>query len=51
MATAVKQISPNCKVIGVEPQHCASWSAAIESGEPVSVNAAATLAMFMATVG
>ena len=53
IATAVKQINPNCKVIGVEPKRCASWTAALKAGEPVSVAASATLAdgLAVTTVG
>jgi threonine dehydratase len=53
VATAVKQINPNCLVIGVEPSRCASWTAALEAGAPVSVEANATLAdgLAVTTVG
>lgn len=53
VATAVKQINPNCKVIGVEPERCASWEAAVAAGSPASVEATATLAdgLAVTTVG
>ncbi len=53
VATAVKQVQPNCKVIGIEPERCASWSAAMKAGTPVSVNSEATLAdgLAVTTVG
>ena len=53
VAMAVKQINPSCKVIGVEPIRCPSWTAALKAGEPVAVDAYGTLADGLAvnTVG
>jgi threonine dehydratase len=53
VALAVKSIHPNCQVIGVEPERCASWSAAVKAGKPVPVNSLATLAdgLAVTTVG
>ena len=53
VAMAVKNLNPNCKVIGVEPKRCASWTAALKAGKPVSVPAAGTLAdgLAVTTVG
>jgi threonine dehydratase len=53
VAMAVKNLNPNCKVIGVEPDMCASWTAAIKAGKPVGVPAQGTLAdgLAVTTVG
>ena len=44
LALAVKETKPSVRVIGVEPAHCASFTAALAAGEPVRVNAKPTLA-------
>jgi threonine dehydratase len=53
VATAVKNLNPKCKVIGVEPKRCASWTAALDAGRPVGVAASGTLAdgLAVTTVG
>ena len=53
VALAVKSINSKCQVIGVEPERCASWSAAVKAGKPVPVNSLATLAdgLAVTTVG
>lgn len=43
-ALALKTLKPGVKVIGAEPATCASLTAALEAGKPVTVNAGATLA-------
>ncbi len=37
VAAAVKSLSPETKVIGVEPEGAASFAAALEAGEPVDI--------------
>lgn len=44
VSCAVKTLKPECKVIGVEPEYCASYTAAIKAGKPVSVPVKNTLA-------
>lgn len=41
VSCAVKTLKPGkgCKVIGVEPEHCASYTAALQSGHPVDISA------------
>ena len=53
IALAVKQLRPSIKVIGVEPERCASMTLALEAGEPVKAPTTATLADGLAvpTVG
>ena len=36
VALAIKTLSPQTKVIGVEPAHCASFTAALQAGQPVA---------------
>jgi threonine dehydratase len=53
VALAVKTLSPRTRVIGVEPNFCASYSAALAHGEPTPVAVRSTLADGLAvpTVG
>lgn len=53
IALAVKQLKPGIKVIGVEPDRCASMTLALAAGEPVKAPTTATLADGLAvpTVG
>lgn len=53
VALAIKQLKPNCLVIGVEPERCASMSMALAAGMPVKAPTMATLADGLAvpTVG
>ncbi|KAK2185848.1 hypothetical protein NP493_221g02035 [Ridgeia piscesae] len=44
VALAVKSLRPNVKIIGVESEKCASFTASLESGKPVYVRAMSTLA-------
>ena len=44
LALAVKETKPSVRVIGVEPAHCASFTAALAAGQPVRVSAKPTLA-------
>ncbi|GAB9462872.1 Threonine ammonia-lyase [Globisporangium polare] len=44
IALAVKTLAPNVKVIGVEPELCASFTGALEAGHPVNVPTSPTLA-------
>lgn len=44
VALAVKSLKPHVQVIGVEPSHAASLTAALKAGRPVSVPVTATLA-------
>jgi len=44
VSLAVKTLRPGCEVIGVEPEFCASYAAAIAAGKPVNGFKAATLA-------
>ncbi|CAH1774898.1 unnamed protein product [Owenia fusiformis] len=43
-ALALKNLQPNITIIGVESEKCASFTASLEAGKPVYVNAASTLA-------
>jgi threonine dehydratase len=40
MATAVKALSPGCRVVGVEPELAASFTEALAAGGPVPIRAA-----------
>lgn len=53
VSCAVKTLKPECKVIGVEPEFCASYTAALKAGRPVPVPVKNTLADGLAvpTVG
>ena len=53
MSLAIKTLLPDCKVIGVEPQHCRSFEAALKHGQPVKADVKPTLADGLAvpTVG
>ena len=44
VGTVVKALKPNARVIGVEPDHAACFSAALAAGKPVSVSLSPTLA-------
>ncbi|RYD84793.1 MAG: threonine/serine dehydratase, partial [Verrucomicrobiaceae bacterium] len=44
IATAVKALRPEVRIIGVESNHTASYAAALRSGHPVTVRSKATLA-------
>ncbi|HEY4375312.1 MAG TPA: threonine ammonia-lyase [Burkholderiales bacterium] len=44
VARVVKSLQPEIKVIGVEPEHAACFSAALAAGEPVDVEVKPTLA-------
>ena len=44
VACAVKTLKPDVKVYGVEPEFCASYSAALKAGKPVSTSVTPTLA-------
>ncbi|OQR82897.1 threonine dehydratase catabolic [Achlya hypogyna] len=44
IALAVKTLNPNIKVIGVEPENCASFSQALLAGKPVDTPTLPTLA-------
>ena len=53
IATAVKAMRPDVKIIGVESERCASFSAALQAGKPVPVANGPTIADGLAvpTVG
>eukprot|EP00536_Pseudo-nitzschia_multiseries_P004710 jgi/Psemu1/237879/estExt_Genewise1.C_800003 len=45
VSCAIKTLKPNnCAVIGVEPERCASYTAALKAGVPVDITASTTLA-------
>lgn len=44
IATAIRHLKPNVTIIGVEPEYCASFSAAIRNGGPVKIESRPTLA-------
>jgi threonine dehydratase len=44
MATAIRQLRPGVTIIGVEPERCASFTAAIKAGGPTAVDPRPTLA-------
>mmetsp|Transcript_53453 Transcript_53453/g.78244 ORF Transcript_53453/g.78244 Transcript_53453/m.78244 type:complete len:580 (+) Transcript_53453:69-1808(+) len=43
MALAIKTLRPNCMIIGVEPEYCASYTRALAAGKPVAVTVMPTL--------
>lgn len=44
VALAIKTLRPECLVIGVEPTHVASLTAALEADEPVRIDPGPTIA-------
>ncbi|MGZ8940319.1 MAG: threonine/serine dehydratase, partial [Limisphaerales bacterium] len=44
VATALRHLKPNVMIIGVEPERCASFTAAVKAGGPVQVDSKATVA-------
>ena len=44
VALAIRQLRPNVLIIGVEPERCASFTAAIKAGGPVEVEGRPTVA-------
>lgn len=44
VSCAIKTLKPECQVIGVEPEFCASYTAALKAGRPVPVPVTPTLA-------
>jgi threonine dehydratase len=44
VGNAVKALRPQAKIIGVEPDRCASFQAALAAGQPVAIEAAPTIA-------
>ncbi|MEY2465968.1 MAG: threonine dehydratase [Verrucomicrobiota bacterium] len=44
LALALKTLNPNIQIIGVEPEHAASFTAAVAAGEPVDCKISPTLA-------
>jgi threonine dehydratase len=44
IALAVKHLAPKVRIVGVEPERCASYMAALAAGKPVKVASTATLA-------
>jgi threonine dehydratase len=44
VSLAVKSLRPDVKVIGVEPENAASYSAALQQGQPVTIDIKPTLA-------
>jgi threonine dehydratase len=44
VSCAIKTLKPECQVIGVEPEFCASYLAALKAGRPVPVPVTPTLA-------
>lgn len=44
VACAIKSLKPECQVIGVEPEFCASFAAALKAGKPVPTQVTPTLA-------
>ena len=44
VATALRHLKPNVMIIGVEPDRCASFTAAVKGGGPVQVEAKPTVA-------
>ncbi len=44
IAIALKHLKPQVRIIGVEPERAASWTAAVRAGEPVVVELKPTLA-------
>jgi len=44
VSCAIKTLKPGCMVIGVEPENCASYTAALKAGKPVAAPVQNTLA-------
>jgi threonine dehydratase len=44
ISCAIKTLKPDCRVIGVEPAFCASYTAALKAGRPVPAPVTPTLA-------
>lgn len=44
VATAIRHLKPNVMIIGVEPDRCASFTAAVKNGSPVQTESRPTLA-------
>jgi threonine dehydratase len=44
VAVVIRQLKPDVMIIGVEPERCASFSAAIKNGGPVEIDTKPTLA-------
>lgn len=44
IATAIRALRPDCRIIGVQAAACPSYSASLEAGHPVIVEAAPTMA-------
>ena len=44
IATAIRHLKPNVMIIGVEPERCASFTAAVKAGGPAQVDARPTVA-------
>mmetsp|Transcript_6648 Transcript_6648/g.11987 ORF Transcript_6648/g.11987 Transcript_6648/m.11987 type:complete len:487 (-) Transcript_6648:315-1775(-) len=44
VSCAIKTLKPECKVYGVEPEFCASFTAALKAGKPVPTETTPTLA-------
>jgi threonine dehydratase len=44
VSLAIKTLKPECKVIGVEPDHCRSYEMALKHGQPVKADVSPTLA-------
>ena len=44
VATAIRHLKPNVIIIGVEPERCASFTAAVKAGGPAQVEARPTVA-------
>ncbi|CAJ0566412.1 unnamed protein product, partial [Mesorhabditis spiculigera] len=53
VAVAIKTLKPECHIIGIETETCASFTAAIKEGRPIAVETSSTLADGLAvpTVG
>ncbi|CAJ0566413.1 unnamed protein product, partial [Mesorhabditis spiculigera] len=53
VAAAIKTLKPECHIIGIETETCASFTAAIKEGRPIAVETSSTLADGLAvpTVG
>jgi threonine dehydratase len=43
LSLVAKSIKPDIKIIGVEPDYCASYQAAVEAGKPVLIQVSETL--------
>jgi threonine dehydratase len=44
VSLAIRQLKPNVMIIGVEPERCASFTAAIKNGSPLRIESRPTLA-------